>query len=115
MERYYPFYANNCGYYRYAVFPNPAQNELNIGFENTNEQKEFPELYELYEESMYGSWKPVRIFSAQNDNAKQELKRKGQITLDVRDLPRGRYVLRILKEKETQKEKTIDEIRVLLN
>lgn len=110
----YFFNATNCpSYYRYTVYPNPASEYVIIEFENNQETKDYPEQFDLIEESMYGSGQPVRTLNLRQESTKQTAKNTRQLTINVKDLPRGRYILRVTKEKE-QKDKKVDAVRISL-
>lgn len=111
---FYNFTSENCpSYYQYTVYPNPASDYVTIEFENSKEEKDYPEQFDLIEESAYGSGQPVRTLDTRKESTKQIAKNTRQLTINVKDLPRGRYILRVTKEKE-QKDKQIDAIRIVL-
>lgn len=113
-EASYFFNAAECsGYYRYTVYPNPASDYMTIEFEDSKETKNYPEQFDLIEESAYGSGQPVKTLDVREESTKQIAKNTRQLTINVKDLPRGRYILRVIKEKE-QKDKQVDVIRILL-
>jgi hypothetical protein len=114
VDRYYIFNATSCGYFSYSVYPNPAESELTIHFEDTDAEKEVPEQFDLYEESARGAVTPVRSINTRSKSNKDQVKASRQLVMDVKDLPRGRYILRVTKEKEADKSKQIENIRVFL-
>lgn len=107
------FACYNYSYYRYMVSPNPARDQLSIDFENDSEKNAFPEQFDLIEESVYGSGKPVRSLDTRLESVQQVLTTTKRLTMDVKDLPRGRYILRVTKEKE-EKDKQISTLRIIL-
>ena len=115
VERFYPFSANPCGYFTYTVSPNPAKDHLNVVFENSPQEKNFPESFELFLETTYGTVTPVRKLEIRDEASKQQLRASKQFTFDVRDLARGRYILRVTKEKETETSKKVQTMHIVLN
>lgn len=115
-DRFYNFMASNCfGYYSYTVSPNPARDYLNIEFESTNKEKIFPESFELYLETTYGTANPVRKKEIRDETSKQQLQSTKKFTFDVRNLPRGRYILRVLKEQEKETGDKMETMHIVLN
>ena len=114
---FYEFNVNPCFYYTYTASPNPAKDYLIIEFENSQEEKNFPESVELFLETTYGTIAPVRKMEIRDETSKQQLKASKKITFDVRGLARGRYVLRITKEKEVETEtaKKVETKHIVLN
>lgn len=113
----YHFNADPCFYYSYTVSPNPAQNYLTIEFENSQEEKNFPESIELFLETTYGTVAPVRKLEIRDEASKQQLRASKKFTFDVRGLARGRYILRVTKEKEVETEtsKKVETKHIVLN
>jgi hypothetical protein len=104
IDRYYVFSANSCGYYAYAVSPNPASEEITILFEGEVESDGLPEQIDLFSESDYGGNDPVRTIDLRKESTKQQAKESRKITFDVKKLPKGTYILHITKEKEAKVE-----------
>ena len=117
VERFYPFSANTCGYFSYTVSPNPATDKLNIEFENSPQEKNFPESFELFLETTYGTMSPVRKLEVRDETSKQQLRATKKFTFDVSDLARGRYILRVTKEKEVETEtsKKVETMHIVLH
>ncbi len=117
VERFYPFSANTCGYFSYTVSPNPATDKLNIEFENSPQEKNFPESFELFLETTYGTMSPVRKLEVRDEASKQQLRATKKFTFDVSDLARGRYILRVTKEKEVETEtsKKVETMHIVLH
>lgn len=114
VDRFYVFNANPCGYFFYTVFPNPARDLLTVQFEDAKEEKNFPESFELIQETAYGTVLPLRKLDTKDEATQKKLKSSKNFTFDVKDLPRGRYILRVTKEKENEDRLKIDNIRVVL-
>ncbi len=94
---------NGCGgYYSYVVYPNPAKDVLTIEFEDTIEEKSFPEKFELFNEK---SAKNVLAVDASSTTKQKELKGTKRLLIDVSVLPRGKYILRVTQEKSDDAEK----------
>ncbi len=100
----YDFSVTSCGYRAYTVSPNPAKDEFAVDFESSMEEKNIPEQFDLIPESTYGSSKSVRTFDMRGETAINQAKSSRKLTFNVQDLPRGRYILRIMKEKEDKVE-----------
>lgn len=96
----------------YSVSPNPAKDELNVTFEDTKESKNFPELLELLPEKA-GAVAVLRI-ELKSEAQKQEAKANKKVIFDVRNLPRGRYVLRVSKEKEKDNANKLETHHIVL-
>jgi Secretion system C-terminal sorting domain len=88
---------NNCGV---RVFPNPASNVVKIEFENPDKLESIPDLIELYDEKKQKKSKSMDISK----------NKKGLIEMDVSDLPRGTYYLKMTYEKKSE----VETIRVIL-
>jgi hypothetical protein len=101
----------NCGYRMYNVSPNPAKDELNVTFEDSKEGKNFPELLELLPEKA-GAIATLKI-ELKTEAQQQQAKASGKVRFDVKNLPRGRYVLRVSKEQEAYGKK-IETQRIVL-
>jgi len=114
-DRFYNFNAFNCGgYFAYTIYPNPATDELTVQFEESAEEKDFPERFELIPESQYDPITVVRTMDTREEATKQRLKANKQFTFNVKDLPRGRYVLRVTKENEKEADKRLETHRIIL-
>ena len=88
---------NNCGA---RIFPNPASNVVKIEFENPDKLESIPDLIELYDERKQKKSKSMDISK----------NKKGLIEMDVSDLPRGTYYLKMTYEKKSE----IETIRIIL-
>lgn len=109
-ERWYVFNVNNCGYFSYSVQPNPAKDKLSVVFEPGTDGKLFPEKYELIEER---SMKTAAVVEFESElAATTALRDARKVNIDVSNLPRGQYTLRITRRHD--KEKPLDALHVLL-
>ncbi|PQA53215.1 S8 family serine peptidase [Siphonobacter curvatus] len=113
--REFPFTVSCASYLAYKVYPNPASDKISVEFEQSEEDKLLPESIELYQEERITTSKPVRSISLKEEVNKLQVEATNSIYFDVKDLPRGRYVLRITKEKEEDKSKQIDALHIILN
>lgn len=111
------FNTSNCGYYAYTASPNPANDYLTVAFENSQEEKNFPESIELFLETTYGKVAPVRKMEIRDETSKQQLRASKKVTFDVGGLARGRYILSVTKEKEVETEtsKKVETKHIVLN
>ena len=98
-DHIYDFNANPCGYSVYSISPNPAKDEFSINFGSDLEEKNIPEQFDLIAETAYGSGKAVHSFDMRSQVALNQAKSSHKLTFDVKNLPRGRYILRVMKEK----------------
>lgn len=100
----YDFSVTSCGYRAYTLSPNPAKDEFSVDFEGSAEEKNIPEQFDLIAETAYGSGKAVRTFDMRGQAALNQAKSSRKLTFDVKNLPRGRYILRVMKEKDDKGE-----------
>ncbi len=96
----YPSYS--CGTGTYAVYPNPADEQLNI--EQVNEQKFIASVENdrllVSSTAVSPEWEEfqVKLYSEQQKQVAEAASKKGKITLDTSKLPAGTYFLHILHQ-----------------
>ena len=103
------FCAQNC-YARYTVYPNPAQDQVSVEFEQIDNAEALPDEIMLMAEN---STKPVKTVNVQDDYQNKRLLNGKSVMINVKDLPRGTYYLHIRNNRN--QENPIDKIRILLN
>lgn len=94
---------------RYAVYPNPAKDQVSIKFDDFSEASALPDEIALLSEN---STKPLRVVNVQEAYDRKTLKNGDTVEFDVRDLPRGTYYLHVKNSRRNDKE--VDAIRILL-
>jgi len=99
----------SCFMSAYKVYPNPAQDFLDVTFENTNALEALPEQIVLYSEKSSAPVKTVVVKEVYNQGA---FKNGNTVEMQVKDLPRGTYYLHIIPQNDSD-QKT-DKIRILL-
>lgn len=88
---------NNCGY---RVFPNPAKETVKIEFERPDKPESIPDLIEIYDEKKQKKSKTI-------DFSKNK---KSILEINVSDLERGVYYLKLTYEKKRE----VETIRLIL-
>lgn len=96
-SRTYFITVNNCGY---RVFPNPAKNTVQIVFENPDQPESIPNTIELYDEKTQEKVKALDLSKS----------KKSSVEMDVSELPRGTYYLKLAFDKKSE----VETIRLIL-
>ncbi len=94
---------------RYAVYPNPAKDQISVKFEDFTDVSALPDEILLLSEH---STKAVRVVAVQEVFERQAMENGNTLKIDVRDLPRGIYYLHIKNNR--RQDKKVDIIRILL-
>lgn len=91
------------GYYRYTIYPNPVKDFISVEFEDSKEEKNFPEKFEIFSEI---SSKKVIEVNIETEQQKDNLKTTRKLSINVTNLTRGRYILRSTQLQAKEAEKT---------
>lgn len=99
------FFVNmfSCGsYYQYSITPNPAKDFITINFEVSEEEKNFPEKFELYNET---NGSKVLEINTESKEQIATLKSNRRLIINVANLSRGKYILRSTQHFAKQEDK----------
>lgn len=95
---------DNCGA-RYTVFPNPANDFIDLRIANFRNSKALPNQINLYSEGSQ-----VSIKALTNEQIAKNIDNMGVLRIPVEGVPRGTYYLHILSGDQT--EKKIEKVRI---
>lgn len=98
---------DNCGA-RYTVFPNPANDFIDLKIENFRNSKAMPNQINLYSEGSQASIKALT-----NEQIAKNINNIGVLRIPVNGVPKGTYYLHILSSDQNGNK--IEKVRVAID